>query len=181
MSENAGEFQSFLTITENRSQILAVIVAMVHDFDLAEELFQETVVEILKSEQQFDPRRRFVPWACGVARNVVFRHWRRNSQDSTCAVSEMIAELALDSVEVDDEVWRRERKALRHCLQQLPDRAQQLLMLRYGRNIKGKQLASQSAYRPGSIRTTLLRLRQQLRDCIETKTGPAMEASDGHG
>ncbi len=64
-------FQSFLRVTENRSKILAMIVAMVQDFELAEDLFQETVLEILMSEAHFDPKRSFPAWACGIAKNVV--------------------------------------------------------------------------------------------------------------
>ena len=52
-------FPAVLNITENRSRILAVILAMVRDFDVAEELFQETVIQILKSEEQFDPTQTF--------------------------------------------------------------------------------------------------------------------------
>ncbi|PHQ34058.1 sigma-70 family RNA polymerase sigma factor [Rhodopirellula bahusiensis] len=163
-------FQSFLNITENRSRIFAMIVAMVHDFDVAEELFQETVVEILKSEDTFDPSRRFLPWACGVAKHVVQRYWRRQKQMPTSGVNTMLAELAMVAVEGDDEVWRGERVALRRCFQKLSPNMQRLLLLRYGQNIKGQNLAEQASMRAGSIRTTLTRLRCQLRQCIHAQT-----------
>ncbi|MCG8649135.1 MAG: sigma-70 family RNA polymerase sigma factor [Pirellulales bacterium] len=165
-----SSFHAILGITENRSRILAVIVAMVRDFDLAEELFQETVIQILKSEDQFDPGRSFVPWACGIARNVVREHWRGQQQAPSSGVCDMIAELAMVSAEGDEDVWRRERKALRSCFQRLPERMQRLLLLRYGHNVKGQELAESAAIRLGSIRTTLARLRKQLRQCIQTRT-----------
>lgn len=168
-----NSFQSFLNITENRSRILAMIVAMVHDFEVAEDLFQETVLEILKSETQFDPTRSFTPWACGVAKNVVRRHWRRQKKQPTSGLSEMIADLALISTEGDEDLWRQERVALRRCLQKVPSRMQQLLLLRYGQNCKGRELAERASYRQGSIRTTLARLRRQLRQCIEIQTAPS--------
>lgn len=160
---------TFLTITENRSRILAVIVAMVHDFELAEDLFQETVVEILKSEGRFDPSRSFVPWACGIARNVVLQHWRRQSKMPSSGMCELVSELATITAEGDADCWRRERKALRRCVQSLPERMQNLLLMRYGHNLKGKALAETTDVREGSIRTTLARLRGQLRTCIQTK------------
>ena len=42
--EESEKFDAFLGITENRSKIMAVIVAMVRDFHLAEDLFQQTVL-----------------------------------------------------------------------------------------------------------------------------------------
>ena len=165
-----NQFQSFLSITENRSRILAMIVAMVHDFEVAEDLFQETVLEILKSEDQFDPLRSFTPWACGVAKNVVRRYWRRQKQQPTRGVSDLVADLAQVSAEAADDLWRHERVALRRCLQKLPARMQQLLLLRYAHNCKGRELAERAAYRQGSIRTTLARLRRQLRQCIQVQT-----------
>lgn len=169
---NSIQFQSFLNITENRSKILAMIVAMVQDFELAEDLFQETVLEILKSQDQFDATRRFTPWACGVAKNVVRRYWRKSRQQPRSGVSELLADLAQIAVDDDTEIWRHERLALRRCLKKVPPRMQRLLLLRYGYNFKGRELAQRAAYRQGSIRTTLARLRQQLRHCIQLQTVP---------
>ena len=101
---------TFLSLTENRSRILAVIVAMVQDFDLAEDLFQETVSEILKSESQFNPGRSFAPWACGIARNIVRQHWRRQENAPTNGVCDLLSELASVVEEGDDELWRHERR-----------------------------------------------------------------------
>jgi len=170
MTTGAGDdrpFQSLLCITENRCRILAMIVAMVHDFEVAEDLFQETVLEILKSESQFDPTRRFTPWACGIARNVVRRYWRQCKRAPASGMADLVADLALVSTEGDDDLWRQERRALRRCLGKLPDRMRRLLLLRYGHNFKGRELAQRAAYRAGSIRTTLARLRGQLRQCIQ--------------
>jgi len=163
-------FAALLNISENRSRILAVIVAMVRDFDLAEELFQETVIQILKSEDQFDPTRKFVPWACGIAKNVVKQHWKRQRNAPASGIYDLIADLAMVSADGEDDMWRRERKALRSCYRRLPDRMQQLLLLRYGHNIKGNKLAESTDFRPGAIRTTLARLRNQLRQCINAQT-----------
>lgn len=162
-------FQSFLSITENRSKILAMIVAMVQDFELAEDLFQETVLEILKSEAHFDPTRSFPAWACGIAKNVVRRHWREQKKSPQSGVSELLADLAEIAVDTETEVWRHERVALHRCLQKVPPRMRRLLVLRYGHNYRGRELAERTAYRQGSIRTTLARLRRELKVCIQAQ------------
>jgi RNA polymerase sigma-70 factor, ECF subfamily len=164
------DFNSFLSITENRSKIMAVIVAMVRDFDLAEDLFQQTVLEILRAADRFDPERDFLPWACGVARNVVRRHWQaaqRRPAPATQELLDSLAELAME--EQDEDIWQAERAALNRCLDKLPERMRRLFLLRYGHNQKADLLARLAAFTPGSLRTTLARLRLKLRQCINAE------------
>jgi len=151
MSENQ-DFSAYLGITENRSKIMAVIVSMVRDFDLAEDLFQQTVLEILRGAEKFDAARDFLPWASGVARNVVRRHWRAAARRPALASQEWLDKLAGLAVEEQDEdVWQAERAALQVCLNKLPEKMQRLFLLRYGQNCKAEELA---------------RLRLKMRHCI---------------
>jgi len=169
MAEQA-DFNAFLSITENRSKIMAVIVAMVRDFDLAEDLFQQTVLEIMRASDRFDPTRDFLPWASGVARNVVRQHWRTAKRQPALATQDLLdslAELAVD--EQEEDVWQAERAALHRCLEKLPARLRRLFLLRYGHNHKADTLARLAAFTPGSLRTTLARLRLKLRHCINTE------------
>lgn len=159
-------FESILSLTENRAKILAVIVAMVRDFDVAEDLFQETVLEILKSRDRYEAERAFVPWACGISKNVVRRYWERESRKPLPMTAEVLSRLADIAVETNADLWREEEAALQRCLEKLPKRLNRLFILRYGHNIKGQVLAERAGIRLGSIRTTLLRLRTQLRRCI---------------
>ncbi len=175
-SRNDQDFSSVLSITENRSKILAVIMAMVRDFDVAEDLFQETVLEILKSRDRYEPGRAFVPWACGISKNVVRRYWERENRKPLTMTEESLARLADIAVETDADLWREEQAALERCLEKLPARLNRLFMLRYGHNIKGKELAERAGIRLGSVRTTLSRLRAQLRRCIATRIGPAFKS-----
>ena len=170
ITNNNNHFHAFMDITKNRSRILAMIVVMVHDFELAEDLFQETVLEILKSQDTFDTTRCFTSWACGIAKNVVRRYWRNQQKHPSSSYCEMVTDLALISTEGSDDTWHYERIALRRCLQKVPSRMRKLLMLRYGHNYKGSQLAELASCRQTSIRTTLARLRSQLRQCIEIQT-----------
>lgn len=164
MDDNA---ELFLKITENRSRIMATVVAMTRDFNVAEDLFQETVLEVMKSAQRFDSTRDFAPWACAIARNVVRRHWRRQEKQPVAIAQDALdslAEIAAD--DPDPEHWQEERLALRKCLEKIPERMRKLVVLRYGHNCKGQELARRALMKPGSLRTTLLRLRQKLRNCV---------------
>jgi RNA polymerase sigma-70 factor, ECF subfamily len=168
-------FESVLSITENRSRILAVIVAMVRDFNVAEDLFQETVLEILRSKDRYEPERDFFPWACGISKNVVQRYWKRENRRPTPATEEVLTRLAEIAADTDADLWREERAALQECLEKLPPRLNRLFVLRYGHNIKGQDLAERAGIRYGSVRTTLARLRTRLRRCIAMRVGPDLQ------
>jgi RNA polymerase sigma-70 factor, ECF subfamily len=146
-----------------------VIIAMVRDFDVAEDLFQETVLEILRSKDRFQTERAFVPWACGISRNVVRRYWERENRKPLPITEEVLLRLSEIAVDTDPDLWREERLALQQCLERLPARLHRLFLLRYGHNVKGQDLAEQAGIRVGSIRTTLARLRTQLRRCISMR------------
>jgi len=164
------KYDVFLGITENRSKIMAVIVAMVRDFDLAEDLFQQTVLEILQAAEKFDATRDFLAWASGVARNVVRRHWRSVERQPSAAAQEVLDSLSdLALIEQEEDVWQAERAVLHQCLSKLPERMRRLFLLRYGHNHKGGKLAELSSMPVGSLRTTLARLRTKLRHCINTQ------------
>jgi RNA polymerase sigma-70 factor, ECF subfamily len=158
----------FLKITENRSRIMATIVAMTRDFNVSEDIFQETVLEIIKSIESFDSTRDFVPWACAIARNVVRRHWRLQEKQPIAIEQDALFSLAEIATEVTDpEKWNEERQALQICLKKLPEPMSRLIVLRYGYNCKGAELAEKVSLKQGAIRTTLLRLREKLRLCIK--------------
>lgn len=170
------DLKSFLDITENRSRILAVIIAMVRDFDVSEDLFQETVVEILRSKDRFIPGRPFFPWASGISKNVVHRYWERENRRPLPITGEVLARLAEISTDTEPDLWRKEKVAMQECLEKLPLRLKRLFILRYGHNVKGESLAERAGIRRGSIRTTLSRLRTRIRQCINMQIRNGLQA-----
>ncbi len=170
----------YLAITQHRSRIMGVIVAMVRDFDAAEDVFQDTVVEILGSADRFDPSRDFLPWANGIARNVVRRYYKTASRGMS-PVDVQNLEYLGSLMEEDSEIdaWEDERKALRHCLEKVDSRNRKLLTLRYRKNMKGSRLANRVSLSEKSVRTILFRVRDALRRCIERRI--AHPAAEGIG
>ena len=143
---------------------------MVRDLEVAEELFQESVLEILSSADKYDPNLDFIPWACGVIRNVVRSHWRKTKKVPSVRSIEILESLSKIVITNEEEdLWKEEKQALHHCLKKLPSKLQKLLHFRYNHNFKGRQLSEQSNIPVGSIRTTLARTRKKLRHCINTQ------------
>ncbi|MBN1674016.1 MAG: sigma-70 family RNA polymerase sigma factor [Kiritimatiellae bacterium] len=177
MATNAqgGLEELFDRVLRQQDALMAVIVAMTRDFEAAEEIYHNTVLEITRTARdRFDPRGDFARWAKGVARNMVMRHWASQKrrpvpmeESALCLIAEMMAE----EPEPDAEASAREMAALRACLTKLSPRHRRLFVLRYGQDMKGRDLADKLGLSSQSLGTTLLRIRGFLRRCISRRLG----------
>jgi len=165
----------FARVLRHQDALMAVIAAMTRDFEVAEELFQETVLEITRSAERYDDSRDFLRWAKGIARHMVLRHWaaqkRRPAsieQDALLAIADALQE------EPDPDVWEREKSALRLCLTRLSEKHRRLFQSRYAQNLKGPALAEQVGLSAQSLGKTLMRIRGLLRECIRRRLGAAV-------
>ncbi len=159
----------FFELTRNRNSIMAVIVAMVRDFGKAEDIFQDTMLAIVKSADRYDEQREFLPWARAIARNMALQSFRQQKREPEPMEQERLEFLAdvMCADEAADDVWAEERALLRRCFEEVSSGNRRLLVLRYGENLKGPRLAQQAGRLEGSVRTTLRRLRVFLKDCIK--------------
>lgn len=155
-------------IIRNRTVIMAVIVAMIPNFNDAEDVFQDTIMEIIQNKDRYDSTRPFLPWAKGIARNMARRYYVRRTRVEEPVTPETLDILADVVVEdSEEEYWTKAMERLHICMGRLSSRNRKLLLLRYGKNLKGNSLAHEVGLSDKSIRTTLFRLREFLRKCIE--------------
>jgi len=155
---------------KHRSVIMAVIVAMVRDFGAADDIFQDTVLQIAHSHDRFDESRDFLRWAKGIARNMALRHFDSKARQPMYVdqdLLEVLNEVMAEEPEPEPEIWEKERAGLHHCMQKLPEKNRVLIMLRYMENLRGMALAEKAGIQITSLRTTLARIRQALRDCVD--------------
>jgi RNA polymerase sigma-70 factor (ECF subfamily) len=125
------------------------------------------MLEIVNSSDRFDEERDFLAWAKGIARNVVRRHWDSQKRTPSPVEAELLntaADIMADESEPD--IWEKEKIGLRRCLGKLTEKYQRLFQLRYAENLKGPGLARAMDMKLKSLRTTLMRIRTLLRDCI---------------
>ncbi len=66
-------------IERYQHRLYRYLVFLTRDWQLSEDLFQETWMRVLQKNSQFDPRYRFAGWLLGVARNLGIDEMRRRS------------------------------------------------------------------------------------------------------
>lgn len=82
---NRGDQAAFAALVSRYQQeLFAFLQRFVSDAAMAEDLFQETFVQVHRNAQSFDPERRFRPWlftiAANKARDYLRSHGRRTIQ-----------------------------------------------------------------------------------------------------
>jgi RNA polymerase sigma-70 factor, ECF subfamily len=150
------------------------LVRQVHD---AEDIFQEVSLVILGKEDDptvpTDPAI-FAAWCRGVARNHVLHYWRARGR-RRIHLDERIAELAelafTEAEGADDApvLDPAHRLALSTCLEHLDGTGRDVLEARYVAGRTCEDIAQDLGKAAGGVRMLLMRLRDRLRQCIETR------------
>ena len=63
---------------QNADIVYRFLIAKTGSLELAEELTQETFYQAVRSIDRYDGTSRISTWLCGIARNVLLTHLRKN-------------------------------------------------------------------------------------------------------
>ncbi len=114
------------------AQIYGVVYGVVGRTEEAEDLTQETFLELYRNPPRLEEGRRLAPWLCRVALNRAYNSLRDDRR--TMQKLERAGRLAPPATPADPEteMLRGEQHArIRDALAQLPERQNRLLLLRY--------------------------------------------------
>jgi len=153
---------------KSQQSIAAYIASLVSNFTEAEELLQETAMQVFQNADRYDSQRPFLPWALGIARNVV-RHYRRQQSSRRKLFEDVVIEEL--AKEFEELAGHREDlcRSLVSCQKELPDHHQYLCSLRYEQDLSPQEIASRLNVTSGQVRMSLQRIREQLGKCVERK------------
>lgn len=156
-------------LVRDRDRLIAPIWAVVRDFDLAEDLYQDICADAVEKRDEIDDERHLINW---VRRAGLFRGidaLRRREANPLVFDTDVLALIDDEWTEPDLDEGRRKGQALRHCMGKLTPNAQQLIHLRYAENIKGKALAEKLGKKPNAVFVALSRVHKTLGQCIEAE------------
>jgi RNA polymerase sigma-70 factor, ECF subfamily len=110
------------------------------------------------------------PWVRSIAHNLLRDRLKAHARESAKQeryLEHLRMELALQNVDAPVENQRADQ--LRHCLEKLRHSQREVLDLRYEHELSSDEIARRTGRSVLGIRTLLMRVRQQLRDCIESQ------------
>jgi len=165
-----------ILINRHRKKIFTYILMIVKDRCLAEDIFQDTFIKVIKSlkEGRYRDNGRFLSWVIRIAHNLMIDHFRKEKQLNTISNDNYETDIfnskkfAERTVE-EEMVYSQVTSDVRRLLQELPEDQREVVILRHFCGLSFKEIAEQTNV---SINTALGRMRYaliNLRRIIEEK------------
>jgi len=168
MARERPDKQEFLRhFLSSESSLRGYILTHVRDFEVAEDLLQQTALVLWQKFDQYDPGRPFLAWALGVARLEILNAARRRPGRSLME-GDLDGLVVGEYLRLESELPLR-RQLLRVCLQRLPASMTEAVRLRYEEGSPLDQIAARLGKSLAVTKVTLHRARLSLQDCVRMK------------
>lgn len=153
-------------INRHKNKIYTYILLTVKKQQLAEDIFQDTFIKIIKSllRDRYKDNGKFVPWAMRIAHNLIIDHYRREKQlqvisndnyETDLFNNKSFADKSIEDELVSDQITEDIRK----LIDLLPSDQREVVLLRHYAGLSFKEIAEQTEV---SINTALGRMRYAL-------------------
>ena len=160
-------------ITRHKQRIYSFIYSKVFDRDVAEDIFQDTFIKVIKTLKKgaYNEEGKFIPWVMRISHNLVIDHFRKNNRMpkfennsdfnifSVLSDGDLNAEKKMIKSQVEEDI--------RRIIEELPDDQKEVLVMRIYKEMSFKDISDQTGV---SINTALGRMRYaiiNLRKMIE--------------
>lgn len=165
-----------ILICRHKSRVFSYILLIVKNQELAEDIFQETFIKVIRSLKRgkYIENGKFVSWVLRISHNLIIDHFRKEklkgviSNDNSSVDIFNSQKFAEDTVE-DQLVNNQIMSEVKELIQELPEDQQQVIYMRHYMELSFKEIAEQTGV---SINTALGRMRYaliNLRKLIEQK------------
>ena len=159
-----GNNDAFDALLERYKQTIhSYIYFSVRDYDLTEDLFQETFMKVITTIRQgrYTESGRFKAWITRIAHNLIIDHFRQERNENTISNDEVAVDLfndmrvsdkPIEEMLVNKQVFEDVKKMIRF----LPANQREVLEMRYYEELSFKEIAARTSV---SINTALGRMR----------------------
>ena len=155
-----------ILITRYRKQVYSYIVLLIKNQHLAEDIFQDTFVKVIRSlhEGRYRDDGKFLAWVVRIAHNLVIDHFRREKQMNSVSNNEFGMDIfnskRFATKTIEDEIIHEQiEEDVRNLVDYLPEDQKEVLILRHYCGLSFKEIADQTNV---SINTALGRMRYAL-------------------
>jgi len=164
---NLEAFGSLMDIHVRRLRAVIALNAPVPH--LIDEIAHETYVFAYNHIQDFQRGTSFFAWLKSIAWNLLRAEIQRFSREQANQLK--YAEKRVFDVAPGRplEHSAKELDGLEKCLERVPPRLKQLIQMRYHLSFSTEEIADRVDQSAAWVRTTLCRLRRQLKDCVQDK------------
>lgn len=166
---NGNEKAFEVILLRHKDKIFRFIRLKVKDYDLAEDIFQETFVKVINTLKlgNYNEEGKFLPWAMRIAHNLVIDHFRRVSKVRMISESSSVKEdfnifsiLPDGEKNIEQQITYNELESqMVNLIEHLPTSQKDILKMRIFQDLSFKDIAEMEDI---SINTALGRMRYAL-------------------
>lgn len=152
-------------VNRHKQKIYSFIYSKILDRDLAEDVFQDTFIKVIKTLKKgsYNEEGKFLPWVLRIAHNLVIDHFRKNSRmpkfnnTDDFNIFSVLGDGALNAEKsiIKDQV----ENDVRRIIEELPEDQKEVIMMRMYRDMSFKEISEKTGV---SINTALGRMRYAL-------------------
>ncbi len=173
----SGDQQSLeILIQRHKSRVFSYILLIVKKQELAEDIFQETFIKVIRSlkKGKYTENGKFVSWVLRISHNLIIDHFRKEKLKGTVSNDSLDVDIfnsqkfSEDTIE-DQLVYKQILSEVKDLIKELPEDQQQVIIMRHYLDLSFKEIAEQTDV---SINTALGRMRYaliNLRKLVEKK------------
>lgn len=165
-----------ILIHRHKSRVFSYILLIVKKQELAEDIFQETFIKVIRSlkKGKYTDNGKFISWVLRISHNLIIDHFRKEKLKGTISNDSFEGDLfnsqkfAEDTIE-DQMVYTQILTEVKDLIQELPEDQQQVIYMRHYLDLSFKEIADLTDV---SINTALGRMRYALinmRKLVEQK------------
>lgn len=165
-----------ILIQRHKSRVYSYILLIVKNQELAEDIFQETFIKVIRSLKRgkYTENGKFVSWVLRISHNLIIDHFRKEKlkgmvSNDNAGVDIFNSQKFSEETIEDQMVNTQILSEVKDLIQELPDDQQQVIYMRHYMGLSFKEIADQTDV---SINTALGRMRYaliNLRKLIEKK------------
>lgn len=148
---------------------MSYIIGLIRNPHDAEDIFQEVWMTLNRAIHNGKSIENVQKWSRFTARNLILHYWRSKRRKGIIVDSEFLdfVDQAYEENDTETELWNKRFIALQVCMKKLNEKMNQLISLKYERGLKFKEIAEITKKSAQSIKMSVSRIRQKLRDCTE--------------
>jgi RNA polymerase sigma factor (sigma-70 family) len=160
-------------IIRHKSRIYTSIYLLVKDEYLAEDIFQDTFIKVIKTLKagKYNEEGKFLPWVLRIGHNLVIDHFRREKRNPTITNSDgfdIFDVLGIYDESIEEKMVKQQTyDDLKKLIHLLPSEQKEVLIMRHYGDLSFKEIADLTEV---SINTALGRMRYALNNLRKMMT-----------
>ena len=152
-------------INRHQQRIYSFIFSKVYDKDIAEDIFQDTFIKVIKTlkKGKYNEEGKFLPWVMRIAHNLVIDHFRKNKRMPKFENSgdfNIFSVLCDSGLNAEKQIIKDQIEAdVQELIKELPEDQLEVLVMRIYKDMSFKEISERTGV---SINTALGRMRYAL-------------------